>query len=169
MRETTRIARFASIAALAALAACSSRDDPAVAAPKNDPVVAVPEADPEMNAAIAHARESLPHFWDVFETPTRGESDFALKVRIQDRHGTEHFWVTDLRREDGKVYGLIGNDPDTVTSVKLGDEIQIPAADISDWLYMREGKMVGNFTVRVLFKQMPADEVERLNGILEDP
>lgn len=32
-----------------------------------------------------------------------------------------------------------------------------------------DGKMVGNFTVRPLFKQMPAAEVERLKSMLADP
>lgn len=122
-----------------------------------------------MNAAISQARESLPHFWQVFDTRDRGESDFALKVRIKDRHGTEHFWVTDLRRDGGKVYGLIGNDPNTVTTVKLGDEIEVPNGDITDWLYMRDGKMVGNYTVRPLFKEMSAEEVERVKSMMAEP
>jgi uncharacterized protein YegJ (DUF2314 family) len=45
----------------------------------------------------------------------------------------------------------------------------VPAADITDWLYMREGKMVGNFTVRPLFREMPAEEVERLKAMMADP
>jgi uncharacterized protein YegJ (DUF2314 family) len=122
-----------------------------------------------MNAAISEARESLSKFWEVFGAPAQGESDFALKVRIEDLNGVEHFWVTDLRREAGKVYGLIGNEPNTVTSVKLGDEIEVPSADITDWLYMRDGRMVGNFTVRPLFKEMPAAEVERIKSMMADP
>lgn len=122
-----------------------------------------------MNAAISQARESLPNFWTIFDAPSRNESNFALKVRIEDRYGVEHFWVTDLRREAGKVYGLIGNEPNTVRIVRLGDEIEVPNADITDWLYMRDGKMVGNFTLRPLFKEMPAAEVERLKSIMADP
>ena len=153
-----------SIALLAAIAGCERPDGSVV-----DPIVSVSEQDQEMNLAISQARESLPRFWQVFEAPARGESDFALKVRIEDRNGVEHFWVTDLRREEGKVYGFIGNDANTVASVKLGDEIEVLEADISDRLYMRDGKMVGNFTVRPLFKQMPDAEVERLKSMLADP
>jgi uncharacterized protein YegJ (DUF2314 family) len=122
-----------------------------------------------MNMAISQARESLPRFWEVFETPSRGESDFALKVRIEDPNGVEHFWVTDLRRDRGKVYGFIGNEANKVRRVKLGDEIEVLPADISDWLYMRDGKMVGNFTVRPLFKKMPPEEVERVKAMMADP
>jgi uncharacterized protein YegJ (DUF2314 family) len=153
-----------SIAMLVAIAACEGPDGFVV-----DPVASVSGQDQEMNLAISKARDSLPLFWKVFEAPGRGESDFALKVRVEDRNGVEHFWVTDLRRQDGKIFGFIGNDANTVASVKFGDEIEVLEDDISDWLYMRNGKMVGNFTVRPLFKQMPDAEVERLKSMLADP
>jgi uncharacterized protein YegJ (DUF2314 family) len=144
---------------LALLTACSKRDE----------VVGVAGDDPEMTAAIAVARETLPQFWQVFEKRERGESDFALKVRIADGSGVEHFWTTDLKRRDGKTVGTINNDPNTVASVKLGDQIEIPEADITYWLYFRDGKMVGNHTLRPLFKHMPAAEVERLRKLLANP
>ena len=136
---------------------------------ERDKVVNVATDDPEMLAAIAQARRTLPTFWQVFETPDRGERGFALKVRVTDKTGTEHFWVTDIARRDGTISGTINNDPNLVGNVKLGDRIEISEADISDWLYMRDGKMVGNHTVRPLFKRMSASEVERIKKILADP
>ena len=122
-----------------------------------------------MTAAIAKARETLPQFWQVFDKRERGKGDFALKVRIADKKGAEHFWTTDVERRGGKAMGNINNDPNTVASVKLGDRIEIPEADITDWLYIRDGKMVGNRTLKPLFKQMPAAEVERLKKMMADP
>ena len=144
---------------LAFLTACSKRDK----------VVNVEHDDADMTAAIATARETLPQFWQVFDKREHGESDFALKVKITDKRGTEHFWATDIERPDGKTMGTINNDPNIVASVKLGDRIKIPEADISDWLYMRDGKMVGNHTLKALFKKMPAGEVERLKKIMAEP
>lgn len=144
---------------LSLLAACSKRDK----------VINVEGDDPEMTAAIAAARETLPHFWQVYEKPTRGETNFALKVKITDKQGTEHFWATDIERRDGKITGMINNDPNIVKSVRLGDRMEIPEADISDWLYMRDDKMIGNHTVKPLFKQMPADEVKQLKAMMADP
>jgi len=119
--------------------------------------------------AIAKARETLPTFWQVFQRRERGESHFALKVKVTDTEGTEYFWVTDIARLDGKIMGTINNEANIVASVKFGDRIEIYDADISDWLYMRNGKMVGNHTVRPLFKKMPASEVERTKQMLADP
>ena len=136
---------------------------------RRDGVINIADDDPEMLAAIAKARDSLPQFWQVFEKRERGETDFALKVKITDKHGTEHFWLTDIERSNGQLHGIINNDPDTVQNVKLGERILIPEADVSDWLYMRDGKMVGNHTLRVLFKSMPAAEVQRYKQIMVDP
>jgi len=136
---------------------------------KQDKVINVESDDPEMNAAITKARSTLLQFWQVFEKPEHGESDFSLKVKITDKKGTEHFWATDIKRRDGKIMGTINNDPNIVSSVKLGDRIEIPEADISDWLYMRDGKMVGNSTLKPLLKQMPAAEAERLKKMMADP
>ncbi len=136
---------------------------------KRDKVIGVAGDDPEIMAAISKARETLPHFWQVFDKPERGESGFSLKVRITDKKGIEQFWATDVERRDGKMMGTINNDPNAVVSVKLGDRIEIPEADITDWLYMRDGKMVGNRTLKPLFKKMPAAEVERLKRMMADP
>lgn len=159
MRHLPPSLRMVLTVLLCCLAACSNRDK----------VIHVKDDDPEMNAAIAKARETLPHFWQVFGKPERGESDFALKVRITDKNGTEHFWATDIEKQDGKILGTINNDANIVASVKLGDRVEIPEADISDWLYMRHDKMVGNQTVKPLFREMPADEVKQLKSMMEDP
>ena len=135
-----------------------------------DPVINVAENDAEMDAAVARAREQLPHFWQVFAHPEKGESDFSVKVRLKDANGTEHFWVNDIERTaDGKIFGVINNDPQIVKSVKLNDRVPVPEEKISDWLYMRNGKMVGNYTLRVLFKQMPPKEVETYKALMAEP
>ncbi|WP_254510986.1 YegJ family protein [Anatilimnocola floriformis] len=135
-----------------------------------DRTVNVQGDDAEMNAAIEKARETLPNFWEAFEKRDRGVGDFAIKVRITDANGVEHFWANNVERKDGKIFGVINNDPNTVKSVKMGDRIEIPEADISDWLYMRaDGKMVGNRTLRPLLKTLSADEAAKLRSILAEP
>ena len=135
----------------------------------DDRTIKVHASDAEMNAAIARARSTLDSFWALYSSPRNGESDFALKVKITDPNGVEHFWCTQLRRENGQIFGTINNDPDIVKSVKDGQEIAIKPDDISDWLYMRGGKMYGNFTVRPLFKSMTAEELKRMKELLAEP
>lgn len=162
MKRATHIA-LALIACITLLfTGCSNSE-------KRDGVINVKENDAEMNAAMAKARETLPAFWQAFEKRDKGENKFSLKVKITDKKGTEYFWATDIERREGKITGIIGNEPEIVSSVKFGEHIQIPEADIADWLYMRGGKMIGNRTLVPLFKQMPADEVKKFKSIMEEP
>jgi len=154
-----RIAPLLAAVALMLAAGCSQKDK----------VISVSADDAEMNAAIARGRDTLPQFWKVFQNPEHGETNFALKVKITDGKGTEYFWAIDLEHRDGKTMGTINNDAETVKTVKLGDRIAIPAADMADWSYFRDGKMVGNYTLRPLMKHMPAAEVEQLKRMLADP
>src|ERR1035437_1433516 len=147
---------------LTLLTACSKRDKD-VGHWDDDPVIA---------AAISNAQATLPQFWQVFDKRARGESNFVLVVRITDKADkgrVEHFHTTDFELRDGKTMVTISNAPKIVASVKLGDRIEIPAADITDWQYMRDGKYVGMFTFKARFKWMPADQVEQAKKYMADP
>jgi uncharacterized protein YegJ (DUF2314 family) len=122
-----------------------------------DHVIGVSAEDKEMNQAIEAARAKLPHFWKVRADPKRAK-EFCLKVRIVDGETVEHFWCTNIESNKGVISGLIGNDPELVKNVKLGQRIVIKESAISDWLYLKDEKMIGNYTVRPLMKSMSAEE-----------
>jgi uncharacterized protein YegJ (DUF2314 family) len=163
MRTKLIIALICAFVAAASLTSCSRHNS------KDDKTISVSSDDAEMNAAIAKARASLPDFWQAYQKREQGESGFSLKVKIIDNEKIEHFWVVDIERKDGKITGAINNDPDNVQNVKLGDKITVNEPDISDWLYLRNGKMVGNYTLRALFKEKPKSEVEKYKQMLADP
>ena len=129
----------------------------------------VEDSDPEMAAAIAKAQATLPQFWQDFDQRAHGESNFVLVIRITDKGRIEHFHTTNFERRDGKTMVTISHAPKIVASVKLGDRIEIPAADITDWSYMRNGKYVGMATMKPRFKYMPADQVEAFKKAMADP
>ncbi|TAL05466.1 MAG: DUF2314 domain-containing protein [Verrucomicrobia bacterium] len=159
MKRLVPILRLMATAVLGFLTGCSNRSTG----------VDLGADDPEMATAVAKARATLPDYWQLFEHPEHGESDFSLKVEVSDKHGTEHFWVVDPQRKDGKIFGTVDNDPELVKNVKAGDRIQVDEQAISDWGYVRDGKMHGKYTLRVLMKHMPAKEAEMYGQILADP
>jgi len=144
---------------LTLLTACSKRAQ----------VVGIGDDDPEMAAAIAQARQTLPHFWQVFDKREHGESNFVLVVRITDNGRIEHFFTTDFERRDGKTMVTISNAPKIVASVKAGDQVEIPPTDITDWSYMRDGKYVGLRTLKPRLRRMPAADVEQVKRMMADP
>jgi uncharacterized protein YegJ (DUF2314 family) len=121
----------------------------------------------EMEAAIARARSEVDSF--IAELSKGNGSDFAVKVPIQDKEETEHFWLTDIVYRNGKFEGVIGNDPGMVTNVKSGQKWSVKKSEISDWMFMREGKMYGNYTLRPLLKTMPEEKAAKLRSMLANP
>jgi uncharacterized protein YegJ (DUF2314 family) len=121
----------------------------------------------EMDDAIALARSTTQKFIEELQNP-KGNSH-SVKAPITDNGETEHFWLTDVTYKDGVFNGKIGNEPGMVTNVKIGQDWQINQADISDWMYFRDGKMYGNYTARPLMKAMPEAERKLLESMLAEP
>ena len=121
----------------------------------------------EMDEAIARARREVDTFIAILEKED-GEN-FGVKAPVTDKGQTEHFWLSDITYKDGKFDGLIGNDPGIVSNVKLGDKWSIKKEDISDWMYMRDGKIHGTYTMRPLMKTLPKEEADALRSMLAEP
>ena len=135
----------------------------------SDKTVMVGSDDPDMKAAIEKARSGIGEFWRKLEKPGEGEGDFALKVAITDKGQTEHFWVTNVERKGGKIAGVISNSPTLVKNVSQGQHYEFTEDRISDWLFKRNGKMVGNETMRPLLKHMPKEQAEAYQSLYEKP
>ena len=161
-----RLARWLGISALAAGLAFGATSFAAFA---QDKVVIVPSEDAAMEAAIAKARAGLPDFWKAFANPASGTERYSIKVAIRDGDQTEHFWTSDVERQGDKIFATIANEPQMVGNVAEGQRIEVPEADISDWMFRRNGKIVGNETMRVLLNYMPAEEAAQYREMLEEP
>jgi uncharacterized protein YegJ (DUF2314 family) len=119
----------------------------------------VAASDKAMNEAIARAKASVHRVQLELE---RGNTHVSVKVPIVEGAAVEHFWLREVtfNRKTAQFSGLIDNDPGFVKNVKIGQSLTVSATQISDWLYMREGRMHGNFTIRVLLPRMPAAEAQ---------
>ncbi|PQO31019.1 DUF2314 domain-containing protein [Bremerella cremea] len=120
-----------------------------------------------MDEAIAKAKKSVDKFIKILESG-EGE-DFAVKAPIKDGEKVEHFWITNIKFKDGKFIGRIGNDPGIVENVTINQKWTVGKEDISDWMFMRDDKIHGNFTMRPLLKTLPEAQAKQLRALLADP
>jgi uncharacterized protein YegJ (DUF2314 family) len=127
-----------------------------------DPVVMVDDKDPAMNAAMAKARSTAKQFIEKLQAPANPKcTAFAVKKQFTDKNGTEHFWLTDVSYDGKLFHGEVNNDPEIVRNVKLGDKTTVAPGEISDWMYINDGRLVGGYTIRVLYdKASPKERVE---------
>lgn len=123
-----------------------------------DKVVMVSSHDPDMTAAIKDARASVSKFQAALGTRKLNQTGFAVKMAFTDGEMTEHFWLDQVRWDGTKYHGVVNNDPEKVSNVKLGQEASVAPEDISDWMYVENGKLVGGYTIRALRAAMSPKE-----------
>jgi len=114
------------------------------------PVTYVEDDDPKMVAAIEKARSTVDQFITALNNPKQSQSAFSVKLLVKDGDHKEHMWILPVRYKDGKFHGTINNEPDKVTTVKIGDEVDVARDQISDWMYVENRKLKGGYTLRVL-------------------
>jgi uncharacterized protein YegJ (DUF2314 family) len=138
---------------------------------EDPPIVELTSADVDMNAAIARARDTLPTFWASYDTPKPSETGHGLKVRFAvgpDRF--EHIWVSEVEKlPDGNFSGRFANQPSDLPGKNEGDQAEFKQADITDWLFIRNGKVVGGETIKLLLKSMPKEEADAMRAQMEQP
>lgn len=125
---------------------------------------------PEIEAARARAKASLPQFWAAREAKARGTANFMLKVAIPSQAGSsEHIWVEDVSADRaGRYTGRLANQPQFFKG-RAGDAVSFEEAQISDWMFTRFGKIVGNETARPLIARMPSHEAKVYLSKFEKP
>lgn len=84
-------------------------------------------------------------------------------MRFDHPSGGEHIWLDSVHFSNGNIIGIVSNNPVTVKSVKLGDAVTIDTSKLSDWMFMRDGKAQGAFTVRLFRTRMSDVERDRFD------
>lgn len=125
---------------------------------KRDQTARVATNDPDMAAAFRKARASLKEFLALVRSPRPSITNYAVKIGIPYRGGTEYFWISRFVQKDGVIIGRIDNTPRSVTSIREGERISFEEGDVVDWLYRENGKMIGNFTACALIKKEPPQQ-----------
>jgi uncharacterized protein YegJ (DUF2314 family) len=141
--------------------ACSERGG------KPDTLIESGYDEQEMEAAVVRARKEVESFIAELSKPN-GENH-AVKMPITDNGKTEHFWLIDVSYRNGQFEGTINNEPGMVANVRMGERRKVKKTELSDWMYMRGGKMYGNYTMRPLLATMPEEEAEQYRSILANP
>ena len=137
-----------------------------------DSLKSVPTNDPEMAAASAKARSGLDEFLRMLDNPPDGTTDYSVKIGIVDQgdgfaltgltsvENVEYFWIGNLERATSGFVGTISNDPGVVRNVRAGQRIVFGRSDVFDWMYIDNGKIVGNVTACPILLRGPKEELE---------
>ena len=113
----------------------ANRDATAVTKREGEPEVRDFRGDDrEMNEAMSKARASLSTFEQRLKQPPATQTYIGLKVRFEEDGHIEHMWIDE------------------------GSAVQATRAQVSDWMAVDAGKLVGGYTVRVQRARMSPGE-----------
>jgi uncharacterized protein YegJ (DUF2314 family) len=100
---------------------------------------------------IAMHRAALKH-------PAPGQQDFEVKKPFIQNGQIEHIWLSDVQFAGNQFQGRVDNQPRKIQGLKLGQLVSVKPNEISDWLYVDHGKLVGGYTVRVQYNELSPKE-----------
>jgi uncharacterized protein YegJ (DUF2314 family) len=115
---------------------------------QHSPVINVPTGSAEVSTANAKARATLPTFWASYEASKPSETGHSLKVRFSNKtNDGGHIRMAEVKElADGRYSGRLANEPRYLVGKRVGDLVEFKEADSFDWMFMRDGKIVGGET-----------------------
>jgi len=112
--------------------------------------------DQVMNAAVQRTKETLPLFITELNHPKPTQTYFSIKAMVPYgiRDSTEQIWLEDVSFSDSSFMGMLANEPVFAREFHFHDRISIKQDFVSDWMIIDHGRLLGGFTLHVLFKNM---------------
>ena len=117
----------------------------------------------EKIAQIAEdARNTLPGFFRQLTRADTKEEYFCIKYpfKADDDSGVdmEQVWLTGIHFKNGIYYGFIASAPQHLTGMKKGDKVIFDTDTITDWMYVRGGRIIGGDSIKYLLEKKPEDQ-----------
>jgi uncharacterized protein YegJ (DUF2314 family) len=116
-----------------------------------------------MQRAAKEARKTVEQFITALQHPGPGQQDFEVKKRFVQGSEVEHIWLSDVQLVGNRLQGKIDNQPRKIGGLKLGQIASVKPKEISDWLYIDNGKLVGGYTVRVHYSDLSPQQKQKFD------
>jgi uncharacterized protein YegJ (DUF2314 family) len=110
-----------------------------------------------MKRAVHQARRTVGVFLQALAHPAANQYDFEVKKPFRQGDVVEHLWLSNVTFSGNRFHGYIDNKPQTIKGIKMGDRVSVNPNEISDWAYVEDGRLVGGYTIRVLYYELPPE------------
>ena len=122
----------------------------------------VNDDDKQMERAIQRAHRHVGEFITALRTPPPNTRDFQVKKLFVSKDGVaEHIWLADVKFTGNRFVGVIDNQPTRIPGLKLGMKASVNPDEITDWSYVENGRLVGGYTIRMLYAEMSNEEKQQ--------
>ena len=118
---------------------------------------AIKDDDAEMGRAVKKARKTVSTFIAAVQHPTPTQRDFEVKKPYIHDGVMEHLWLSEVTFSGGRFHGKVDNRPRSIPGLKMGDRSSVNPREITDWAFVDKGILIGGYTIRVLFNELPPE------------
>lgn len=112
---------------------------------ENSTVFFADGSDPKMIEAYKKAQETFKYFWREqsweYNRIIPGLNVSCVKAAFSQKHPdsgeliVEHMWLNEIDFDGDLVKGILINQPNDLTNIEVGDYVDVPLNEISDWLF----------------------------------
>src|SRR6202011_4255901 len=118
----------------------------------------VSDDDNQMDRAVENAQRTLGFFMAALRAKKDGDTVFEIKKGFIDGDKVEHLWIKKVTYDGKNFHGQIDNQPVEVKNVHRGQRVTVPAEQVTDWMFLKNGKLIGGYTTRVLYARLSPED-----------
>lgn len=122
------------------------------------PPIGIEKGNDAMDQAVERAQATVDWFIGALRDPQPGDASFSVKYPFNDGGENEHIWCMEVTYDGESFSAVVNNEPVYVKSVQFGERVHFPKGKISDWMFIRDGKVQGGFTLRAMREMMKPKE-----------
>ena len=138
----------------------------------SDRTVRSASGDPALDEIAQEARETVSDFIRHMRNPRKGEEQFRIKYPFPADTGSgidkEYLWLSDITFRNNRYFARVANRPYYTSDLEPGIEVIFSMDEIADWMYLKNGKIIGGRSIKYLIEKIPPidrdEEMERILG-----
>jgi uncharacterized protein YegJ (DUF2314 family) len=124
----------------------------------------VPSDHAAMHQAVTEARRTVGKFIAALKHPRAGEQDFEVKKPFIQGNQIEHMWLADVQFVGNRFQGRIDNEPRKIHGPKMRQLVSVDPNEISDWMYIDKGRLIGGYTIRARYSQLSPAQKQQFDS-----
>jgi uncharacterized protein YegJ (DUF2314 family) len=141
----------------------AGQQDEATASPSAKPpgppaCAQVTDNDKQMDRAVENAQRNLAFFIAALRAKKSGDTVFEIKKGFIDGNNVEHLWVREVTYDGKNFHGKVDNQPLQIKNAHAGERITAAPEEVDDWMFLKDGKLIGAYTTRVLYARLSPEE-----------
>jgi uncharacterized protein YegJ (DUF2314 family) len=140
---------------------------PATSASGKTGYAKVSDDDKQIDRAVENAQRTLGFFMAALKAKKNGDTVFEIKKGFIDGDKVEHLWIKRVTYDGKNFHGQIDNQPLEVSNVHLGQRITVAPEAVTDWMFLKNGKLIGGYTTRVLYARLLPEDKEEFDKHVE--